>query len=261
MGLPTTKIFVVAGVVIAVVLAAKWFVLPRLLRAWLGVKPSAEPRTWQEKVELRYQSLHTSVWMFAWIKLRLDPMFRELPGLMREMSNLRTVLDLGCGYGIAGSALLEWHPQLRLFGIDPNPHRVHMASLAFGDRGQAFQGGAPDFEVQSLPGKFDAVFVLDVIHFLSDAQLDLTLRRICGRLEDGGYLILRAPILPNGRGSFLWNLDKFKRKLTGAFACYRTADQISDAIGQTGFTILRSQMSGTPNHELHWFIATVPSQK
>jgi SAM-dependent methyltransferase len=257
MGLPTAKILTVVGVIIAVALIAKWFVLPRLLRAWLGVKPSAEPKSRQEKVELRYQNLHTSVWMFAWFKLRLDPMFSELPDLMKEMSQLRTVLDLGCGYGVAGSALLEWHPQLKLYGIDPNPHRVRMASLAFGDRGEAFQGGAPDFEVPSLPGKFDAVFVLDVIHFLSDAQLDLTLRRIRARLSEGGHLVLRAPILPSGSGSFLWNFDKLKRKITGAYACYRTADQIGDALGLAGFTIVRSQISGTPSHELHWFIAAV----
>jgi SAM-dependent methyltransferase len=261
MGSPIAKIFAVTGIVIAVLGVIKWFVLPRLLRAWLGVKPSAEPKNWQEGVELRYQNLHTSVWMFAWIKLRLDPMFRELPELMKEMTSLRTVLDLGCGYGVAGSALLEWHPELKVYGVDPNPRRVRMASLAFGERGQAFQGGAPDFEVPSLPSKFDAVFILDVIHFLSDAQLDLTLRRIRARLEDGGHLILRAPILPSGTGSFLWNFDKLKRKITGAFGCYRTADQISDAIGQVGFTVLRSQISGTPKHELHWFVATAPSEK
>jgi SAM-dependent methyltransferase len=261
MGSPTTKILTVAGIVIAVVLVAKWFVLPRLLRAWLGVKPSAEPKSWRERVELRYQNLHTSVWMFAWIKLRLDPMFRELPELMKEMSNLRTVLDLGCGFGVAGSSLLEWFPELKVYGIDPNPHGVRMASLAFGQRGEVFKGGAPDFEVPSLPSNFDAVLVLDVIHFLSDAQLDLTLRRIRTKLSEGGYLVLRAPILPSGTGSFLWNLDKLKRKITGAFARYRKADQISDAIGQAGFTILRSQISGTPSHELHWFMATVPSRK
>jgi SAM-dependent methyltransferase len=256
------KIFTIVCVAVAVVVVVELFVLPRLFRALLGVKPGRdEPKNWRDRVELRYQIMHTSVWMFAHFKLRLDPMFHELPELMKCMSRLRTVLDLGCGYGFAGSSLLEWHSDLKLYGIDPNPYRVRMASIAFRDRGEVFQGRAPDFELSALPSRFDAVFILDVIHFLPDSALDLTLRRIRARLDEGGYLVLRAPILPDGIGSLTWNVEKLKRKITGSFACYRTPDQISDAVRQTGFKISRSQQSGTPNHALHWIIATASSEK
>jgi hypothetical protein len=136
---------------------------------------------------------------------------------------------------------------------------VRAASGAFGERGQAFQGGAPDFELAALPPRFDAVFFLDVLHYLPDAALDLTLRRIRGRLGEGGYLYIRAPMPPDGIGSSLWNLDKMGRKITRAFACYRSVAQLRDAINRAGFSIKRAQPSGAANRELFWFIATASS--
>ncbi len=106
----------------------------------------------------------------------------------------------------------------------------------------------------------DAAFALDMIHFLSNAELDLTLQRIRARLDDGAYLFLRALIRPNGFGSFLWNLDKLTRKLNGITAYFRSVDQIRRTIEKAGFQITRVQMSGD-NQELFWFIAAASSPK
>jgi SAM-dependent methyltransferase len=259
MGVPTFKYPAITCVVIGLALITKRFVLPRLLRTWFGVKQSAgEPRHWRDSVQLRYQNLHTSVWMFAWFKLRLDPMFRELPQFLAAMPKIRTAFDLGCGYGIAGSSILQWNPELKLYGVDPSPKRVRAASRAFGQRGEVFRAAAPDFEVPRLPARLDAVFCLDVIHFLPDSALDLTLCRIRARLDEGGYLLVRAPMPPMGLGSLLWNVDKVRRRLTGAYARYRTVDQIGEALTRAGFRISSSQISGT-NAELHWFLAVASS--
>lgn len=240
--------------VIGVVLATLCIV-PRLMRRVLGVKQGmSEPQYWRDRVELRYQNQYTSIWMFAWFKLRLDPMFRELPEILDDFPKIRTALDLGCGYGVAGSSFLEWNSELKLYGMDPNPKRVRAASRAFGGRGEVFHAGAPDFEVPQLPGRLDAVFFLDVIHYLSDPALDLTLRRIRARLNEGGFLLVRAPMRPDGFGSLIWNMDNFWRILHRGYACYRTIDQISEAITRAGFRISRSNLSGGKT-ELHWFLA------
>jgi SAM-dependent methyltransferase len=251
----------IAGLFFAVLVAFRVYVLPLLLRMVLGVKErEGKPTHWQDRVELRYQKLHTFIWMFAWFKLRLDPMFQEIPEFLAKLPKIRTALDLGCGYGFAGTSMLTWNSDLRLYGMDPNPERVIAASKAFGERGHAFAGGAPDFELPQLPARLDAVFILDVIHFLSDEDLDLTLRRVRARLDDGAPLLIRAPMKPAGFGSIAWNIDKIRRRLTGSYACYRTVEQVCAAIDKAGFKMNRSQMSGKSD-ELHWFIAIASSAK
>ncbi|HEX4054723.1 MAG TPA: class I SAM-dependent methyltransferase [Tepidisphaeraceae bacterium] len=258
--MPAIHITVVLTCAVLVLLIVKAFLAPRLLRAWLGVKRNdGGPTVWQDRVELRYQDLDTGLWMFARYKLRLDAMFRELPGFVKDIPTIRTALDLGCGRGVAGCSLLEWYPELTLYGIEPNPKWVRAAAAAFGERGRVFQAGAPDFEVPALPDRLDAVFALDMIHFLNDSELDLTLRRIRTRLDEGAHFILRAPMAPEGSGSLLWDLDKITRKLNGTYACFRTPEGISQAITRAGFRIIHIQMSGA-NRELCWFIATASSE-
>jgi SAM-dependent methyltransferase len=193
--------------------------------------------------------------MFAHIKLRLDAMFRELPEIVKVMPNLRTAIDLGCGHGFAACALLEWFGELKLYGVEPSAGRVGTAARAIGERGVVVQGAAPDFEWPGLPDRLDAVFALDMMHFLSDADFDLTLRRIRARLEDGGYLVIRTPMVPAGFGSWAWHLAKIVRRVQGVGAWHRSAQRIQDAMTAAGFQITKIQMSGE-NPELYWFIAT-----
>src|SRR5207249_4782074 len=114
--------------------------LPTILRADLRKRQTRGAATgWEDRVRLRYREQETAEWMFAWFKLRLDPMFRELPEFLKSAPPPNTVLDIGCGRGIVGCALLEWFPDSRIHGMDPNPSRVRIATRAFGDRGQAIQ--------------------------------------------------------------------------------------------------------------------------
>jgi SAM-dependent methyltransferase len=237
--------------------------VPAILRAGIGIAPNAA-KDWRERVLLRYQNLcpeaglpilpGTFAWVFAWFKLRLDPMFRELPGFLDAMPELRTALDIGCGYGVAGCALLEWRGEMKIFGIDPDPARVRVARAVFGSRGQAFVGLAPELETPGFPDRFDAAFVLDVIHFIPDSALNLTLLKIRGRMKEGGTLVIRAIIPPSGGGSWPWKFAKVRRAMTGGFACHRPVEKIREMITRAGFEMEKSEISGG-NPELVWFIA------
>jgi SAM-dependent methyltransferase len=245
MFLAILSVCIVAGLAIA---------MPVVLRAVLGVKRS-DANSWRERVELRYQNIGISVWIFARIKLRVDAMFLELPQFVKVMPNLRTAMDLGCGHGFAACALLEWFDELKLWGVEPRARRVGTAARAMGERGVVVQGAAPDFEWPGLPVRLDAVFALDMMHFLSDADFDVTLRRIRGRLEEGGYLVMRTPMAPAGLGSWVWHLARIARKVQGIGAWHRSAQRIQEAMTAAGFEITQIQMSGE-NPELYWFIAT-----
>jgi len=258
-----TFAILVVAVIAGISVFGVFVVVPAILRGVIGIAPGAA-KDWRERVLLRYQNLcsvgglailpGTFAWVFAWFKLRLDPMFGELPGFLDGKPELRTVLDIGCGYGVAGCALLEWRSEITIFGIDPEPARVRVAGTVFGSRGQAFVGRAPEIEIPGFPDRFDAVFVLDVIHFIADSALDLTLRKIRGKMEEGGTLVIRAIIPPSDGGSWPWKFAKMRRAMTGGFACHRPVEKIREMITRAGFEVEKSEISGG-NPELVWFIA------
>jgi SAM-dependent methyltransferase len=240
-------------------------VVPAILFGILGVGVG-KAKDWRERVGLRYQGRYRwknpiegpraiFVWMFALAKMRLDPMFGELPGLIQSRERLETALDIGCGFGVAGCALLEWHSALKIYGVDPNRGRVRVARAVFGERGEAFAASAPDFVRHGIPDRVDLVLVLDVIHFVPDAGLAMTFERIHGMLNEGGLLIVRAIVPPSGGGSLWWNVARARRWITGQKVFHRTPDEIRRAMEAAGFAIRDSKISGG-NVEMHWFVAS-----
>ena len=251
--------------VLLIVLVVVLVVVPALLLGIFGVRVG-KAEDWRERVGLRYQGLYRwknltagpraiFVWMFALAKMRMDPMFGELPGFIQAHERLETALDIGCGFGVAGCALLEWRPALRIYGVDPNRGRVRVARAVFGDRGEAFEASAPDFVRHGIPDRVDLVLVLDVIHFIPDAGLAVTFERIRGVLNDGGLLIVRAIVPPSGGGSVWWNVARVRRWVTGQKVFHRTPDEIRRTLEATGFEIRDSNISGQ-NAEMHWFVAS-----
>ncbi len=209
---------------------------------------------WRNRAQYRFKYSGTFAWMFAWYKMRMDPMFIDLPEFIKLAPPPRVAMDLGCGYGVAGNVLLEWCPDVTIYGLDPNPRRVKAANRSFTPRGQAFVAGAPDFEVAGLPAKFDTAFCLDMIHYLTDAELATTFNRLHGRMETGGFFFLRSLVPPTQEGSFLWRLQVQKRKHLGGSVNHRSIETIRDLLIAAGFTMVESRHT-TGNPELHWFIA------
>jgi SAM-dependent methyltransferase len=244
---------------VGVALVGIAIVMPALLRTCLAVKAGSDAaQDWRGRVQLRYQNLRTYHWMFVRFKLRRDPMFLELPDLVQAAANVRTILDVGCGYGVAGCAMLEWFPQAAIYAMDPDTARVGVAASAFGERGQVVQAGAPHIVVPGFPPHFDLILMLDVIHYISDAEFKLTLERICDRLDAGGRLVLRAVIPPSGLGSKLWNLEQIRQRIIGLRAYYRTVDQICQRMVETGLKVSCAKCSGG-NPESYWFVAQAES--
>ena len=232
------------------------FLSPLAVRACIAIRHVVlTPRTWNDRVMRRYRHAGTYAWMFAWFKTGRDPMFGELPRYVGADDRPRTALDLGCGFGVTGCWLLEQDPNVRVFGIDPDPARVKAAAIAFGDRGEAAVGGAPDFISPGLPDRFDVAFMLDMLHFISDEALATTLKRIRERMNPGGRLIIRAIIPPSGQGSRLWRFEALRRRLIAQRAWHRSSDAIRRALIGAGFTPLDVEMSGG-NPESCWLVGT-----
>ncbi len=245
-------------------LIGAFVLLPPMLRGlfcvpedrWMERSPadgSSKARPLQERIRRRYRHREGYPRLFVRFKLKLDPMFSELGRFLDEIQPLQTVLDIGCGYGAPAAWLVEKYPATRVYAIDPDPERVRVANLALGNRGRAEAAGAP--EIPDLPESADAALMLDMIHFLTDEALSLTLERLADRLRDGGGLIIRAVVPPEtGEYSRTWKFEAFKMRLLGVTPHYRRIDTLQGMITRGRFRITFTRLSGG-NPESVWFAA------
>jgi Predicted exporters of the RND superfamily len=197
---------------------------------------------------LRYRHLPAHPRMFAHFKIMMDPMFTELH---KYVQNPRRIIDIGCGYGIPATWLLEIYPQAKVFGLEPDEHRVLMASHAIGTRGNVQVGRAPD--LPEVEGSVDYVLMLDMLHLISDEELQLVLQRIYEKLEAGGTLLIRATV-PSGR-KVPWKrwVEAARIKLSGMQERFREEKEIKGFMTASGFTV-EVFSSPTAGVEEKWFV-------
>lgn len=223
---------------------------PLIVKIAFGVR--GVPKTWRDRVILRYQQQwNYSAWIFAHFKTKLDPMFFELPGLLKSP---RSALDVGCGFGVPGCALLEWYPELQLFGIEPARGRSRVASRVYGSRGRVFRGCAPEALNTGLPNRLDVALMLDVTHLIPDEALTQTFQRLQTLLSDGGTLIARVNVPQPDKQTLVWHLDWMHRTLTRAKTFHRPLERTRSMFEAAGFEIVESRNSGGVP-EMIWLVA------
>ena len=216
----------------------------------------SRPTEYGSRVGRRYLHMEPYPRLFARFKMLFDPMFRELPRLLESYQGIGTIIDIGSGYGVPACWLLERFPEARVYGIEPDPDRVRVASMAIGKRGFITRGRAPD--MPSVPEPADVAFILDSAHYLKDDELRLTFERLRRSLSGGGRLIIRTVIPPERRPRWLWWMENFKLRIYGVPSYYRSVDQITTMMVQSGFRIELTAPSGSKG-ELVWVIATTGS--
>jgi len=201
-----------------------------------------------KRTVLRYRHLAAHPRMFARFKIMMDPMFRELD---QYVKNPRRIIDIGCGYGIPAVWLLEIYPEAQVFGLEPDEVRVLNASYAIGSRGSVQVGLAPD--LPDVEGSVDYVTMLDMLHYLDDAELQLVLGRIYEKLESGGTLLIRATVPTDRKVPWKRWMEKLRLKITGIPERFREEKVIAGFMQQAGFSV---QVSASPTAgvEEKWFV-------
>jgi len=234
-------------------LIGAFIILPPILkyRFQIREKNGRKPANHRDRVLRRYRDMEAYPRLFVRFKMRFDPMFSELPRLLEPNERINTIIDIGCGYGVPANWFLEMFPEAKVYGIDPDPARIRVASMAVGKRGLIKSGRAPD--TPTTPDLADLAIMLDIMHYLNDDELRLTLERLYKRLRKGRILILRAPITPKRRIAWVWWLENFKLKLSRTSSYYRSVEEIKTILIDTGFEIERTELSGSKG-ELVWFI-------
>ncbi len=229
-------------------------ILPALLRPRFQAPAEAGPATGGDPVLARYRNLEPYPRLFARFKQRLDPMFAELPELLQG-GHVSTIIDIGTGYAVPACWLLARFPAARIYGLEPDPRRVHVARRVLAGRGEVTCGRAPD--MPTVPAKAELAVVLDMIHYLDDRSLAATLEKLHWRLRDGGQLLVRTVMAPEGRFPWLWWIEHLRCRLHGVPLFWRSVDDIAGRIRDCGFELRRHRPSGDAR-DLHWFDAVKP---
>jgi len=233
-------------------LLGTFVLLPPLLQAYFRPRDKNEIQTGtlEQRLLRRYRLLEAYPRMFARFKIKFDPLFSELPRLLAEHQAIKTILDIGCGYGVPACWCLEYLPGATVIGLDPDPDRVRVAGRAAGARGMMVVGAAP--ELPDVAHPVDAILLLDMLHYLDDQQLAATLARSTQLLAQGGILIVRFVVQPPGKRSFLWHVEDLRVRIAGRRPWYRTPEHLTGMVTAAGFLDL--QLSAASNSELFWMV-------
>jgi 1-acyl-sn-glycerol-3-phosphate acyltransferase len=144
------------------------------------------PRVLRRKVERLYRYQGKFVEQFVHWKMKLDPMFGLLDGVVPRHG---LVLDLGCGYGVATHWLAHFTDERAFLGVDYDENKIRVA--------QRTAPGHPRIKFEPrdiLQWDFppcDTVLLLDVLHYWTPEKQASILRKACRALRPGGRLILR----------------------------------------------------------------------
>ena len=190
--------------------------------------------------------------MFCRFKLKFDPMFKELPGLLSGSKEPSLILDIGSGLGVPACLLLEMFPHAQVFGLEPAPESQRISNMAVTGQGYIELGAAPD--LPAVPEPVDIALMIDMSHFLTLSQFRTTLQRIRKVMAPGATLVIRAIIPPAAKPSFVWPIEELKLKIKGITPHYLSVMEITDLINETQFNLEFTRISGD-NPETVWFIA------
>jgi SAM-dependent methyltransferase len=235
-------------------LIGAYFILPVLMKAIFSRTSYSignlviGSREHQRRTVARYRHLAAYPRMFARMKMIIDPMFRELD---KYLKNPRRIIDIGCGYGVPATWLLEIYPEAKVYGLEPDDVRVLIASHAIGTRGRVQVGLAPD--LPDVEGEVDYVLMLDMLHFLDDAEVQIAFQRIREKLSADGTLLIRATI-PSGKPK-PWKhwIEIIRLKITRMPNKFRPEPEIVALLKKTGYTV-QVFSSDSKGIEEKWFV-------
>ena len=217
-------------------------------------------RLWQRASDPYLESGITA-WEFARGKLRGDPVYRVLvEDAVPRVAG--TVLDIGCGQGLALSVLVaasrlydegRWpldRPPPRMtsaMGIEMRPRVAKIARRALAGRATIENG---DARTIALP-VCDTVLLFDVLHLLAHDEQEELLARVATVVAPGGVVLVREADASAGRAFTMVRFgNRVKALVVGRWRqrfYFRTHAEWAALLARHGFAVTaRPADSGTP---------------
>jgi uncharacterized protein (DUF2062 family)/trans-aconitate methyltransferase len=218
-----------------------------------------------DETSRRYIPAGVFAWEFARGKLRHDPLYFAL--LARgDLPEDGLVLDLGCGRGILMALLATaraqaargifppgWRapgPGVRFHGIEGREKAARAARQALWEEATIAIADLRALAPGELP-EAAAIFLLDVLHYLTLDEQEALLDHAVAALAPGGVLVLREADAAAG-GSFGWTRagERLAALARGHFRerhCFRSAAEWTERLAARGLAVTAVPMSrGTP---------------
>lgn len=119
-------------------------------------------------------------------KLRIDPIYKHLDDYMPVEG---AILDVGCGYGLAGNILSKKSGLRRIVGIDLDEKKIHIA------RQTAMYNYNLNFDLRDVCDlqafQADGILLIDVLHYWNKEKQKVLISKISEFLNKGGKLLFR----------------------------------------------------------------------
>ncbi len=195
----------------------------------------------KERTLLRYRHVAISDRYYVAGKLAFDPMFKPLA----ELTNLGSVLDLGCGRGQLSLLLLDLGLATSAIGIDADARKIEVARSA----GPDAEFRVADVAHTSLPPA-DTILLIDVLHYLPLGEQDALLQLALRSLAPAGRLVVRElDADPTAKGATTRAYEWLVRTIglnRGRATAYRPARELVALLERAGLACRVHGASDTP---------------
>jgi precorrin-6B methylase 2 len=155
-----------------------------------------------------------------------------------DFSDIRTLVDVGGGYGALSTTILRAHPQVQgiLFDlphvIEKAKHAVHAQGL--GNRIELVAGDM----FESVPAGGDAYILKNIVHNWSDERASSILRRCKDCLGEGGRVFIVEGIVASDSTSVLPNILDLDMMM-GTGGLLRTTEEYRALLKSAGLELTR----------------------
>lgn len=166
---------------------------------------------------------------------------------MADRAKGRRLADLGCGHGVLTALLAVGFPDREVLGLDPDARKIDWARRSVGrfPNVRLEVGTVQDLAAKE-PGRFDCLFVADVLYLLPPAQWRGFLTACRALLAPGGRLVIKEA---ENDGSWrarkaLWQEQLMVRVLkrtheSGALG-FEPRETLHRELEETGFSVRES---------------------
>ena len=127
----------------------------------------------------------------------------DLPEIIRHLPESGSMLDVGCGTGLAAYEIARLRPALDITGIDVDAKAIDRANRYNSRPNVRYEAR----RLAELSGPFDCISFMDLLHHVEDEDATGLMEECVSLLKPSGYLFVKD--IDRRGGYFSYFMDRF----------------------------------------------------